>query len=466
MVAVAVLVAVVVLRPVRPAPSAPPTQTGSPALEVPTTQPGSPTPGYPCPQATPELLEVEPVTSPTGALSQVVAVRMGNMEAVTIAVESGVFTAPDGLVTIDLLPNRTHHLEVTAKVRQMTDNRGCVYGGYTLSTTRDRTGAPLVIVQGRPAMPAPPAVVIGPENVASLVELASFSPPARLTAGFAFLGVDELVSAGYDDAIRRWSLVTGQETGAIGDAGRAQALAVATSPDGSAVATGGIATDPAVRVWRVDTGEMRELGRHEGTIEGLALSPSGRLLASGGSDDTVQVWDLESGQQVAAFKGDKVRRLQVFHDLAWIGDDRLVAGGSDAIYWWDITTGQVTRRLAAPEGAQFLVAAAFAGGGERIATVAQNDRLYLWDAEGQRWASRPAGAGAALAHVAFSPDGRLVAAATYEGVWYVWNAATGDLLASYPAAGPASSAGIRFSPDGRYLAVGGWEAPIRVWGVP
>ena len=98
--------------------------------------------------------------------------------------------------------------------------------------------------------------------------------------------------------------------------------------------------------------------------------------------------------------------------------------------------------------------------------VAQDDRLYVCDAGSQRWTSWPAEAGATLAHVAFSPDGRLVAAATYEGVWYVWDATTGKLLVSHPAAGPASAAGILFSPDGRYLAVGGWEAPIRVWGVP
>ena len=96
--------------------------------------------------------------------------------------------------------------------------------------------------------------------------------------------------------------------------------------------------------------------------------------------------------------------------------------------------------------------------------MAQDDRLYVWDDKGQ-WRSWPAEAGAVLAHVAFSPDGRLAAAVTYEGVWYVWDASTGELLASHSAAGPASAAAIRFSPNGRYLAVGGWEAPIRVWGV-
>jgi WD40 repeat protein len=390
---------------------------------------------------------------------------MGNMEAATITLESGVFAAPDGLVTVELLPNTTHHLEVTAKVRQTANGRGCTFGGYTLSTTRDRTGAPLVIVQGQPPMPAPPAAAIGPENVAGLAELLTVSPPARLATGFAFLGAGELVSAGYDDPVRRWSLVTGQEAGAIGDAARAQALAVAVSPDGSLVATGGIAADPAVRLWSVATGEMRELGRHDGPLESLAFSPSGRLLASGANDDTVRVWSVDGGQPAAILHGDVPGRVQAFHSLGWVGDERLIAAGSDAIAWWDVATGQAVRRLAAPDGVQFLVGAAFAAGGERIAAVAQDDRLYLWDGAGGQWASWPADTGAVLAHVAFSPDGRLAAAATYEGAWFVWDAATGELLAGHPAAGSAGAAGIPFSPDGRYLAVGGWEAPIRLWGI-
>jgi len=475
-VTVVVLVVVVKPRPAQPTPPAPPTRTHSPAPgvpttrptsptpEAPTTRPNSPTPSYPCPQPTAELLAVEPVTSPTEALSQVVTVRMGNMEAVTITTESGVFTAPGGLVTVELLPDTAHHLEVEAKVRQTTDGHGCTYGGYTLSTTRDRSGAPLVIVQGQPAIPGSPAAAIGPENVAKLEELVTVAPPARLTADFAFLGTAELVSVGYGDAVRHWSLTTGLEAGALG---RAEALVVAVSPDGSVIATGGIATDPAVRVWKVDTGKVRELGRHDAgaALESLAFSPSGRLLASGANDDTVRVWDVGSGRLAATFRGDVAQRVQSFQDLAWVGEDRLIAEGSDAIYWWDLATGQVVQRLAAPEGVQFLVGAAFANGGELIAAVAQDDRLYVWDAKGQRWTSWPAKGKAALAHVAFSPDGRLAAATTYDGVWFVWDAASGKLLASHSATGPASAVGIRFSPDGRYLAVGGWEAPIRVWGV-
>ncbi|MCW1968549.1 MAG: hypothetical protein KIH69_010590 [Anaerolineae bacterium] len=107
-----------------------------------------------CPQATPEALRVEPVQSPTQALQQVIQVRIGLGEQVTIETESGVFTATGNfnafsspaLVTITLAPDTTHKLKVSAKVREVTQG-GCNYGGYVLRTERDRNGLPLVIEQ-------------------------------------------------------------------------------------------------------------------------------------------------------------------------------------------------------------------------------------------------------------------------------------------------------------------------------
>ena len=107
-----------------------------------------------CPQGTPEPLWVEPVTSPTNQLTQTITVRIGNGAAMTVTAESGVFAvigsfdayAHPAQVEMALLANTTHHLRVHATVRTVNQG-GCVYGGYTLATDRDRHGAPLVIVQ-------------------------------------------------------------------------------------------------------------------------------------------------------------------------------------------------------------------------------------------------------------------------------------------------------------------------------
>lgn len=101
---------------------------------------------------------MDPVTSPTDQLTQVVTVYIGNGEEVSIEAESGAFTVTGQFnhhttpakVEISLLPDTVHHLEVAAKVRSgLTGPGDCTYGGYILTTRYDRNGAPLVIVQER-----------------------------------------------------------------------------------------------------------------------------------------------------------------------------------------------------------------------------------------------------------------------------------------------------------------------------
>jgi hypothetical protein len=110
-------------------------------------------PAADCPAATPEFFTVEPVTSPTDQLSQVITVDLGNGETITVTGESGVFSAPfDAFpkeIEITLLPDTTHNLTVEGKVKEITQGE-CVYGGYVLSTTTDRNGDPLVIEQREP----------------------------------------------------------------------------------------------------------------------------------------------------------------------------------------------------------------------------------------------------------------------------------------------------------------------------
>jgi hypothetical protein len=114
------------------------------------------TPG-PCPVATPEPLRVEPVVSPTGLLTQTITIYAGGALTVTVSSDSGVFTQTMGStwparITIDLLPQTAHHLTVQSQIPRRVVN-GCVYGGYSLQTTRDRNGNLLTIVQDGAATP-------------------------------------------------------------------------------------------------------------------------------------------------------------------------------------------------------------------------------------------------------------------------------------------------------------------------
>jgi len=124
-----------------------PTETTTPTA----TPTATSTPTCP-PPSTPEPLWVDPVMSPTFALTQTVTVYLGRGRTVTVRSEAGTavvngffdaYTNP-AYVTINLLPDTTHHLEVTGLVEYAP---GCF---YTLRTTSDRNGNPLIIVQQSP----------------------------------------------------------------------------------------------------------------------------------------------------------------------------------------------------------------------------------------------------------------------------------------------------------------------------
>jgi hypothetical protein len=133
--------------------TATPTQTLSPTITATFTR-------TPCPVETPEPLFVDPLTSPTDRLSQVVVVHVGNGDSVSVQHEFGTETVEGDFsvsnparVEIQLQPNTTHNLLVAAHVRE-TIVGACRYGNYVLRTTANRFGSPLVIVhRGLPASP-------------------------------------------------------------------------------------------------------------------------------------------------------------------------------------------------------------------------------------------------------------------------------------------------------------------------
>src|SRR5262249_16600043 len=141
-------------------PTATHTLTPPPGVTLPT--------ATPCPQATAEPLSVDPVQSPTTGLTQVIVVHIGNGAKVSVVSESGTFevtgdfsVANPAQVQINLLPNTTHHLSVTATVKTMNVG-GCNYGVYTLNTAVDNTGKPLSIVQHPATAPATNPVPAAP----------------------------------------------------------------------------------------------------------------------------------------------------------------------------------------------------------------------------------------------------------------------------------------------------------------
>ena len=117
---------------------------------------------------------------------------------------------------------------------------------------------------------------------------------------------------------------------------------MAFSPDGKRLATGG--EENLVKVWDVQTGkELRSLPGHRGNVYTVAFSHDGRWIASGSTDSTVKVWDGRSGELVRTFRG----HTAIVTGVAFSPDDRrLISGSRDhTVKLWDLTRlSQVSER--------------------------------------------------------------------------------------------------------------------------
>ncbi len=242
-----------------------------------------------------------------------------------------------------------------------------------------------------------------------------------------------------------------------------EVIGVAFSPDGQWLASGG--GDGAIKIWNSRTGAVvQSFPAHTAeptdSVVCVAFHRDGQFLASAGSDRVVKVWDLKTQKELFAAKCVITRKYGTAYAVAFSPDGRLLAAATDAaVQVWDWKNHKILHNL--PPHKPDSIAVAFSGDG-RLATGAVREGLKLWDPVTGGLLRAMSGHGHPVSALAFSPSGERLASASYDRTVKVWDTTTGKLLRNLDLH-TGNVECVAFSPDGRRIASGGEDLTVRIW---
>ena len=189
------------------------------------------------------------------------------------------------------------------------------------------------------------------------------------------------------------------------------------SPDGSRLA---VAT--AIGIWLYDTATLQEVDLLTGQTaiyssltyspSAMAYSPVESILASGGWDRTIRLWDTTTGEDIKTLTGHR----SGIRSLAFSPDGKIIASGSydRTVRLWDVDTGETVHTLT--EHTDRVTSVAFSPNGDMVASGSWDQTVRLWDVATGELIRTITGHTSLVRAVAFGPDGDTVASGDYDAI--------------------------------------------------
>jgi WD40 repeat protein len=277
----------------------------------------------------------------------------------------------------------------------------------------------------------------------------------------------------YTHALRYFQLVFGPDAGTRlwcvfdGD----QVLYVDRNGNGDLTEQGErFALDPKESQFSVPAGrEIRAFEGHTNGVNSVALSPDGRLLASGDQGGTVILWEEGTGRQRAVLAPPEGKPLPVV--LAFAPDGKTLASAhtlwpanSAVMTWWNVQTGKARASFKISASVADL---AFAPDGRTLALGCgkkDSGEIQLWDVGPGKERAAFKGHTRFVPSVAFAPDGKTLASASFDRTIKLWDVVTERLRGTLEGhTQPVRS--VAFVSGAKTLASASWDKTIRLWDV-
>ncbi|XZN92415.1 MAG: WD40 repeat domain-containing protein [Microcoleus sp.] len=286
-----------------------------------------------------------------------------------------------------------------------------------------------------------------------------------------------IVSGSWDHTVKVWDLRTGQELRTL-RGHNTSVLSVAVTPDGKKVISG--SADNTIKVWDLETGQqLLNLTEHKERVNALAVTPDGKKIVSGAgkstllggasSDNTIKIWDLETGQELFTLDG----HTAIINAVAVTPDGRKVisASGDASLKIWDLQTREQLHTLTGHKGiydfhkGEINDVAIASDGKQAISASSDDQSLIIWDLEsGEKLQSLKVTAGIhGQGVVALTPDGKLAVSGCDKSI-LVWDL-TDEARPRYRTLGEHTGdiTAVAVTSDGKWGVSASQDNTLKIW---
>ena len=262
--------------------------------------------------------------------------------------------------------------------------------------------------------------------------------------------------AGGESTAKLWNLAQPEEKEVL--VGPQSVFDLALSPDDKTIAS--VIYDTFdVQLWDVPSRRfVTNLTGHAKSPVCVVFSPDGKLLATGGNDQTVRLWDPHQLQPIAVLTNE----FEV-GSIAFARDGRTLAAAGSGVKFWDLPSRRSVPGLDSDAGV--ISAVAFSPVDHHVATGDANGNVVLWDVRTRKPLRSFRPHRGQVKRVKFSDDGTWLASAGYDASVALYDVRAMEMITPVLKGHTAVVTGLAFSPDSKTLASGGYDGRTMLWNV-